>query len=71
MKNEDNYVVIANIANNYVTLKKYEQLKSEKIQVRISEKISENNSRYIVRIGINKFIINVGIDTIEYVMDLC
>ena len=71
LKNEDNYVVIANIANNYVTLKKYEQLKSEKIQVRISEKISENNSRYIVRIGINKFIINVGVDTVEYVMDLC
>lgn len=70
-KNEDGYAILGYIDNKLITIKQYETLKSERIHVRLSEKLSEDISRYIVRIGIQKFIINVSADNIEFVMDLC
>ena len=41
------------------------------MQSRISKKLGNGASRYIVRIGIHKFILNVDNDNMEFVMDLC
>ena len=38
---------------------------------RVSEKLDDGTLRYIVRIGVHKFIMNVKKDDMEFVMDLC
>ena len=58
------------IGKNLVKLKEFTTLKSEKIHVRMSEKLDNETCRYIVRIGITKFIISVKGDNINYLMDL-
>lgn len=70
-KNDDGYIVLGFSGNKVYKLKTYEGLKSEKIQARISEKLEDGTSRYIVRIGLKKFIVEVKAETINYVMDLC
>lgn len=70
-KNSEGYAVLGYIGEKLTILKQYETLKSEKLHVRFSEKISDKISRYIVRIGLQKFVVNVTDDNIEFVMDLC
>lgn len=70
-KNENGYEVLGYIGDKLIKIKHYEILKSEKIQARMSEKLPDGTCRYIVRIGINKFIADVKNDDICYVMDLC
>lgn len=69
-KNEKGYAILGYIGDRLINIKQYDVLKSEKIHVRMSEKITDEISRYIVRIGIQKFIINVAEDNIVFVMDL-
>ena len=52
-------------------LKHYNDLKTRKIQARASERFDNGITRYIVRVGAHKFILNAGLNSIEYVMDLC
>jgi hypothetical protein len=59
------------VGDRIFALKQYDVLKSEKIQARKNEDLANGVSRYIVRIGMAKFIVNVKLDDIEYVMDLC
>ena len=59
------------INEQLVKLKYYEELKSEKIQARKSDKLSNEASRYIVRIGLSKFVIELKDNNIKYIMDLC
>ena len=70
-KNENGYTVLGFVGNKLLKIKQYSALKSEKIQARISENLPDGGLRYIVRIGIHKFIVNVHKDNLEYVMDLC
>ena len=70
-KNANGYTVLGYVADKIFVLKQYEGLKSEKIQARKNEVLADGITRYIVRIGIAKFIVNVKPDSIEYVMDLC
>ncbi|MBE7703099.1 MAG: hypothetical protein E7Z89_03500 [Cyanobacteria bacterium SIG28] len=70
-KGENGYVVLSYVNKKITVIKKYDALKSEKIQARLSEKISDETSRYLIRIGLNKFVIDVTEDEIKYVMDLC
>ena len=70
-KNENGYAILGYIGDKLINIKQYDSLKSERINVRMSEKISDEVSRYIVRIGVQKFIVNVTNDNIEFVMDLC
>ena len=70
-KNEDEYIVLSFINNNISKIKSYKELKSEKIQARKSEDLPNGTSRYIVRIGLNKFVLDLKNDEIKYVMDLC
>ena len=55
---------------NCIKLKEFDTLKSERIAARMSEKLPEGIERYIVRIGLTKFIISVTNDNIEYLMAL-
>jgi hypothetical protein len=70
-KRNKGYFVLGYIKDQLVKLKYYEELKSEKIQVRKSDKLSNESSRYIIRIGLSKFVIELKDNNIEYVMDLC
>lgn len=70
-KNEKGYIILGHYGEKLINLKQYETLKSEKIQTRLSEKLSDDTYRYLVRIGINKFVVDVNGDNINYVMDLC
>lgn len=71
VKNSSGYAVIGFIGDKLTKIKTYSELKSEKIQARISEKIDDETSRYLVRIGLKKFVLEVKSDEIKFVMDLC
>ena len=71
VKNDTGYAVIGFVGDKLIELKQYQILKSEKIQSRMSEKLADGTLRYIVRIGLQKFIVDVVDDDIKYVMDLC
>ena len=70
-KRTKGYFVLGYINEQLVKLKYYEELKSEKIQARKSDKLSNEASRYIVRIGLSKFVIELKDNNIKYIMDLC
>ena len=70
-KNDKGYTVLGFSGSKLSKLKEYPELKSERIQARISEKLPDGSVRYIVRIGVRKFIVSLNNDNIEYVMDLC
>ncbi len=65
------YFVIGYTNTKAFILKQYDDIKMNKIQVRLSEKLENGMSRYIVKAGTHKFILNAGLNTLEYVMDLC
>ena len=71
VKNSNGYAVMGYIGERVFKIKTYEKLKTEKLQARVSEKLDDGTLRYIVRVGMNKFILNVKDDKMEYVMDLC
>ena len=70
-KNDNGYCVIGYIGDKVYKIKTYEILNNENMQSRMSKKLENGTSRYIVRIGIHKFILNVDKDNMEFVMDLC
>ena len=70
-KNEQGYCIIGFAGDRVFKIKHYEKLNVEKLQSRVSEKLDDGTLRYIVRIGIHKFIMNVKKDDMEFVMDLC
>ncbi len=70
-KNDKGYQIIGYIGDRLLELKQYSELKSEKIQARLSEKLEDGALRYLVRIGLKKFILDVSENDIHYVMDLC
>ena len=69
-KKDDGYAVLGFIGSKLIKIKEFDTLKSERIAARLSEKLPEGVSRYIIRIGLNKFIVNVTNDNIEYLMAL-
>ncbi len=69
-KTNNGYAVLGFINNKFIKLREFEKLKSERIMARLNEKLSNGTSRYIVRIGMEKFIVNLTDDNIEYVMSL-
>lgn len=71
VKNSSGYAIMGFVGEKVFKIKSYERLKTEKLQTRVSEKLKDGTTRYIVRIGVHKFILNVKDDNMEYVMDLC
>ena len=70
-KNSKGYLVVGYIGDKLFQIKTYEVLKSEKIQARMSEKLENGTLRFLVRIGIHKFVLDVENENIKFVMDLC
>lgn len=71
VKNSNGYAIMGFVGEKVFKIKSYKRLKTEKLQTRASEKLNDGTIRYIVRIGVHKFILNVKDDNMEYVMDLC
>jgi hypothetical protein len=69
--NGNEYVVVGYIKNATIKIKTYENLKSKKIQIRLNEILKDGTEQYLVKIGLNKFILNVTKDSMCWVMDLC
>ena len=67
----DGYSVFGYINGVRSELKHYESLSTTNMQVRINEKDADGNAQYLVKIGINKFLIKLTQDKMEFVMDLC
>ena len=65
------YYVIGFTSDSVFIIKYYENLTTENMQARLSEKLDNGILRYIVKAGTHKFILNVGLNTLEYVIDLC
>lgn len=70
-KNSNGYTVIGYAGDRTFKIKHYASLKSEQMQARASEKMADGTTRYIVRLGVHKFIMNAKDDNLEFVMDLC
>ncbi len=70
-KNGNGYCILGFAGDNVFKIKYYEKLDTEKLQSRISERLEDGTMRYIIRIGIHKFILNVKQNDMEFVMDLC
>lgn len=70
-KNEKGYIILGFIGEKLFKIKEYPELKSEKIQARLNEQLPDGHLRYLVRIGINKLIVDVSNTEIKYVLDLC
>lgn len=70
-KNSDGYSVLGYVEDRVFKIKHYDNLKSEKLQARVSEKLKDGGIRYLVRLGVHKFVLNVVDDKMEFVMDLC
>ena len=70
-KNENGYAILGYIGSRVVLINNYESFKSEKIHARLSEQLSDGVSRYLIRVGVQKLVVNVKDDNIEFVMDLC
>lgn len=68
---EEGYSILGFLGDKIFKIKQYEKIDNTKLQTRESEKLPDGSIRYIVRIGIHKFILDVNDDKMEYVMDLC
>ena len=71
VKNQGGYEIAGFVGSDVFKIKHYDELKSEKIQARISEKLDNEKTRYILKVSNHKLIVNVSITSIEYVMELC
>lgn len=71
VKNSSGYAIMGFVGEKVFKIKSYECLKNEKLQTRVSEKLNDGTVRYLVRIGVHKFILDVRDDNMEFVMDLC
>lgn len=70
-KNETGYIILGFIGDRLFKVKEYQELKSEKIQARLNEKLNDGHLRYLVRVGLNKIIVDVSGNEVKYVIDLC
>ena len=70
-KNSNGYTILGYIGEKLIKIQHYETLKSEKIHTRLSEKLDDGTLRYLVRVGLQKLIVNVTENDIKFVMDLC
>lgn len=69
-KNNDGYIVLAYVGDRLSPLRQFDNIKSENISARLSEKLASGALRYIVRLGATKFIVEVKDGCVNYVMDL-
>ena len=68
-KDSSGYTILAYIGENLKEIQRYQNLKSEKIHAKVNEK-TEDKTLYLLRIGLQKLIISVEKDDINFVMNL-
>lgn len=69
-KSEKGYVVLAYEGEKLSIIKEYHSLGTEKLQARLSETLADGTPRYLIKIGLNKFIVDIKDNQVRYVMDL-
>ena len=70
-KSDKNYVVLAYKGTDLSIIKEFDSVTSERMQTRISETLPDGTLRYLVKVGLNKFIVDIEDGQLKYVMDLC
>lgn len=70
-KSKKGYAVLGYNDNEIKIIKEFDTLKTDKIQARLSETMPDGTPRYLIKVGANKFIVDVIDSQIVYVMDLC
>ena len=69
VRTENKYKIIGNIEGKNILLKEYSLLKNADMQIRLNDKTDK--TKFLVKIGMHKFIIKITADNMEFVMDLC
>lgn len=70
-KSNNGYAIFGYNGDTIKILKEFKSLKSEKIFARLSETLSDGTSRYLIKVGLNKLVVDIKGDDVKYVMDLC
>ncbi len=70
-RKDDTYCICGHIITRTFPLKFYKSSRPAAFSARKSENFPDGSSRYLVRFGVHKCVINVSPDKMEYVMDLC
>ncbi|MCQ2738793.1 MAG: hypothetical protein MJ237_01045 [bacterium] len=71
VKNAHGYAVLSYDNDDVELLKEYKEIKSPKIQIRSTKNFNNSNTRYLVKTGTYKFIIELADGKVKYIMDLC
>ena len=66
---DNKYIVLGNIANKEIVLKEYSSLENSEMYIRLNDKTDP--TKFLVKIGMHKFIISITGDNMEFIMDLC
>jgi hypothetical protein len=70
-KNDNGYYLLSYVGDKVAHLKHFKELKIEKLQCRLTDKLEDNKLRFIIRVGLNnKILVDVEDNAINYVMDL-
>ncbi len=69
-KNDNGYALLKYKGDTVSKIKDLASIKSEKLQARLSEKLTDGTLRYIIKIDSTKLIVDIKDDDINYVMDL-
>ena len=69
-KNDNGYALLKYKGDTVSKIKDLVSIKSEKLQARLSEKLTDGTLRYIIKIDSTKLIVDIKDDDINYVMDL-
>jgi hypothetical protein len=70
-KSDNGYTIFGYTNGKRKVLKHYDSLKTTNMQIRENNKYEDGKNQYIVKIGVQKFIIQLINDNMEFVMDLC
>ncbi|MCQ2754514.1 MAG: hypothetical protein MJ231_05645, partial [bacterium] len=64
------YAVLAYVDNNVNEIKHYDELKNERMNLRVSEILEDGTARCLLKVGYNKFVVDINGTSINHVMDL-
>ena len=70
-KSKENYAILGYIGEEITILKEYESVSNERLMARLHETLPNGCKRYLVKIGVNKIVVDVKDDKMNYFMDLC
>ena len=71
IKSEKGFTLFGYSKKGISKIKEFDKVSNSKIMARLSETTQSGTKRYIVRVGINKFVLDFDGSKISFVMDLC